>query len=67
VLLARLHSELKNFTDSLICLNNASKVSKYKIPKPVEPFWKLFEELGKAKPVLTGDPLSFYPRLNIKS
>lgn len=51
----------------MICLNNAAKISKYRSPKPIEPFWKVFEEIGRPKPVTVDDPIHHYVRLNLRS
>lgn len=51
----------------MICLNNAAKFTKYRTLKPIEPYWKPFEEIGKLRPVSSDDSMIYYVKLNIKS
>lgn len=50
ILLAEIQNELKNYSQALICLNHAVKLSKFKPSKSTpETIYKPFEELGKIK------------------
>ena len=48
-------------------MNNGAKLTKYRSPKPIEPYWKPFDEIGKARAVSCDDPMHYYVKLNIRS
>jgi hypothetical protein len=64
-LLASIHLELKNFGNSLVCLNTAVKLAKVKPFKNLDIVYQAFEELGKIRHNSSQETIEYIPKLMV--